>query len=76
MWGRDKNFQVSMIFEVLNDENKILLLRLFIVHPLGLTLYGMELGKMGIGFSKIHIGKLFVGTNGQTSFVCADKLNR
>ena len=34
MWGRDKNFQVSMIFELRNCENKISLSEVFFSHPL------------------------------------------
>ena len=36
MLGRDKNFQVSMMYELLNRENKISIIKLvfFIIHPL------------------------------------------
>ena len=34
MWGRDKNFQVLMIFELLNHKNKMSLTKVFIAHPL------------------------------------------
>ena len=34
MWGRDNNFQVSTMYELLNCENKISLTKVFIVHPL------------------------------------------
>ena len=35
MWGRDKNCQVLMIFELFNRENKVSLIIVFLfVHPL------------------------------------------
>ena len=33
MWGRDKNFQVLMMYELLNRENKILLIKVFYYSP-------------------------------------------
>ena len=34
MWGRDKNFQASMLYELRKRENKISLYIFFMVHPL------------------------------------------
>ena len=34
MWGRDKNFQVSMLYELRNCENNISLSEVFFTHPL------------------------------------------
>ena len=33
MWGRDKNFQVLMMYELLNRENKISLTKVFYCSP-------------------------------------------
>ena len=41
MWGRDKNFQVSMMYKLLNREYKISLIIFFFVHPLSLPWLGM-----------------------------------
>ena len=38
MWGRDKNFRLSMIFQLRNCKNKISLSQFFFTHPLyGIT---------------------------------------
>ena len=38
MWGRDNKFQVSSMYELLNGETKISLIKLFSVYPLIYTL--------------------------------------
>jgi hypothetical protein len=42
MWGRDKNFQVSMIFQLRNRENKISLSEIFYGSPFSVSLYSVN----------------------------------
>ena len=39
MWGRDKNFQVSMMYELSIAKTNFHLLRFFVVHPLYYIIY-------------------------------------
>ena len=50
MWGRDKNFRVSMIFQLRNCENKSSLSQVFLPHPLfNLMIYPTLKGWMDRG---------------------------